>query len=234
MRTESKADQRAQKTCSSTTHFLKVELIIPESVVKDNRSVTLRPTRFTCADGTEFRYSAYLRLRHPPFTGKIPLDVDYEIAQSYHPDGVIDQTTCRLIIVDPVEDREVVDMTHDFENVRMETREEKRGGHLPYRNSRESYTDSPPPLEPVVPLFFFFLVFALTSFSCLHTNTISCLHIQGLPALVPIVISPLPHLPELKQSAPKSLICSPAPSQSSTDDNFEDSNEVHSSTQQHT
>ena len=222
MNTESKADQRAQKTCPSTTHFLKVELIIPESVVKDNRSVTLRPIRFTCADGTEFRYSAYLRLRHPPFTGKIPLDVDYEITQSYHPDGVIDQTTCRLIIVDPVEDREVVDMTHNFENVRMETREEKRGGHLPYRNSRESYTDSPPPLEAVVPLFFFLLVVALTSFSCLHT--------QGLPALVPIVIPPLPHLPEQRQSAPKSPIYSPAPSQSSTDDNFEDSNEVHSST----
>ena len=93
--------------------------------MKDHRAVTLRPIRFTCEDGVEYRYSTYLRLRHPPFTGKVPLEVDYEIAQSYHPDGVIDQTTCRLIIDDPVEDREVVDMTNDLDNVKMECNVER-------------------------------------------------------------------------------------------------------------
>ena len=115
--------EREQKTSLSTIHYLKVEIVLPENLLADYRTVTLRPVRFTSSDGSEMRYAAYIRLRHPPFTRRTPLEIDFETAQTYHQNGVIDQTTCRILIVDPAEDIEIVDVTKD---VKMEKKQDER------------------------------------------------------------------------------------------------------------
>ena len=119
-------------------------------------AVILSPTRYTSVDDVEYRYVAYIKLQHPPFTGKIPLEMYHEYGLTYHIDGVIATTTCRLILEDPVVDREVVDLTTDLDNVKMENSEENKENR---RHEQRQYqgSSSPPPLEREVPFILIFL-----------------------------------------------------------------------------
>ena len=65
-------EKKVQRTNPATPHFLKIEVIIPDIMIPEGRptAVTLKPTRFVCFDAVEHRYVAYIRLKHPPFTGK--------------------------------------------------------------------------------------------------------------------------------------------------------------------
>jgi hypothetical protein len=157
--------EKVPKTSLDTIHYLKVQVVLPESMLTEYCTVSLTPMRYNNAHGTEMRYTAYIRLQHLPFKRKTPLEIDFETGQSYHQDGVIDQTTCRIILVNPVDDREVVDLTTDLENVKMENNnegwDEEKDDHSP-RSNQEPY--SPPPLETGVLIVLFF--------SCLYTNTI--------------------------------------------------------------
>ncbi len=165
-------EKKVQRTNPATPHFLKIEVIIPDSMIPEEKAtaVTLRPTRFVCFDAVEHRYVAYIRLKHPPFTGKIPLEMYHEIGLTYHVDEVIDQTTYRLILQDPVEEREVTDMTHDLDNVKIENEEESKDGQgqelRPYQNSH-----SPPPLERMVTLTLVLLEILTNTYLHIHTYT---------------------------------------------------------------
>jgi hypothetical protein len=132
--------------------------------MKEHCAVTFRPIRFTNSEGTEIRYSGCVKLCHPPFTGKILLKLDLEIAQSSTKllDNYRSNRRSRGI--------HVVDMT---DNVKMEStfeHKEQKRNDLPYRNSRQPFFSdscSVPPLESGVHMYQFLHVL-----SCLCTNII--------------------------------------------------------------
>ena len=94
---------RAKMTCPSTPHYVKVEVVLPGNVILDPRPIVLRPIRYTNGDKTEYSFSAIIKTRHPPCFGKNPYKVELDTLQSYHQDGRIDETTIRVVVMDPTE-----------------------------------------------------------------------------------------------------------------------------------
>jgi hypothetical protein len=170
---------KGPKTSVDTIHFLKVQVVVPESMMTEYCTVDLRPMRYNNTQGAEIRYTAYIRLKHLPFKRRTPIDIDFETGQSYHQDGVIDQTTCRIILVDPAEDREVVDLTTDLDNVKMENEDEdwdeEKDDHSPSSNQEPH---SPPPLDKgVLKVLFFSCLYINTIYLSLHTGSTSTVNV---------------------------------------------------------
>ncbi len=119
---------RSKMTCPSTPHYVDLEVIFPDNVVMEPRDIVLRPTRFVNGDHAEIKYSATIRNRHPPCLGKEPYRVEVDTEQRYHPDGRIDSTTIRVVVLDPTLDKEKVDLTRRAWGGKVESEHDERKG----------------------------------------------------------------------------------------------------------
>ena len=117
---------RATMTCPTTPHYVQLEVIFPGNVIVEPRDIVLKPTRFDNGEHTEIKYTATIRNRHPPCFGKDPYKVEVDTLQSYHPDGRIDHTTIRVVVLDPTLDKEMVDLTERVWGVKLEREHDER------------------------------------------------------------------------------------------------------------
>ncbi len=117
---------RAKMMCPSTPHYVDLEVIFPDNVVIEPRDIVLKPTRFVYGDRAEIKYSATIKNRHPPCLGKEPYRVEVDTEQHYHPDGRIDSTTIRVVVLDPTIDKEKVDLTRRAWGVKVKREHDER------------------------------------------------------------------------------------------------------------
>ena len=106
LRSMEKINRANSMMCPSTPHYVDLEVIFPGNVVIEPRDIVLKPTRFVNGDHAEIKYFATIRNRHPPCHGKEPYRVEVDTEQRYHPDGRIDSTTIRVIVLDPTIDKD--------------------------------------------------------------------------------------------------------------------------------
>ena len=127
---------RATMTCPSTPHYVVLEVVLPGNVILEPRPIVLRPVRTTVDGKTKYSFSAVIKARHPPCFGKKPYKVELDTIQSYHQDGRIDETSIRVVVMDPTLNTDIIDLTKEVSSVKLEE-EHKDHSNTSYSSDNE-------------------------------------------------------------------------------------------------
>ena len=106
-------------------------------MILEPRPIVLRPVRTTIDGKTEYSFSAVIKARHPPCFGKNPYKVELDTIQSYHQDGRIDETTIRVVVMDPTLNKDIIDLTKRVSRVKLEEEHEDRSNTSYSSNNEE-------------------------------------------------------------------------------------------------
>ena len=123
-------------TCPSTPHYVVLEVVLPGNVILEPRPIVLRPVRTTVDGKTKYSFSAVIKARHPPCFGKKPYKVELDTIQSYHQDGRIDETSIRVVVMDPTLNTDIIDLTKEVSSVKLEE-EHKDHSNTSYSSDNE-------------------------------------------------------------------------------------------------
>ena len=174
---------RSKLTCPRTRHRLRLQLYVPEGIVRTHRQIPLVQTLHRYDDGVvETRFEADLATTHPLWCSRTPLDFSLKAKHTFFADGRIDTTTM-IVGVKEQQQPYIIDLTNDTdEECEDECKEQSTRVSKEKRSEQSSTSLTPnlysPPSESEVtsfPCFFFCLstntifVFTLTPFCCLYT-----------------------------------------------------------------